>query len=117
MSFVFFPVLLAGMALSATSSADEGPAWAGLRVDATRIEGRILELSRFGRNPEGGVSRVAFSDADIQGRGYIVSLMEEAGLAVRIDEAGNILGRREGTERGLSGCPRTAGGHRGQDRG
>jgi N-carbamoyl-L-amino-acid hydrolase len=67
-----------------------------LRVNAKRIEMRILALSEFGKNPEGGVSRVAFSEADIQGRDYIMSLMREAGLTVKIDAAGNILGRREG---------------------
>jgi N-carbamoyl-L-amino-acid hydrolase len=69
-----------------------------LRVNAERIEQRIKELSEFGRNPEGGVSRVAFSEADVQGREYIMSLMREAGLAVRIDAAGNIIGRREGRD-------------------
>src|SRR5262245_38594215 len=67
-----------------------------LRVNATRIESHIRELSQFGKNPEGGVSRVAFSDADIQGRKYILSLMEQAGLKTRIDAAGNIIGRKEG---------------------
>jgi len=68
-----------------------------LRVNSMRIEQRILKLAEFGRNPEGGVSRVAFSEADIQGRNYAMSLMKEAGLKVRIDEAGNIIGRREGS--------------------
>jgi N-carbamoyl-L-amino-acid hydrolase len=70
-------------------------------VDAGRIEQRILELARFGANPEGGVSRVAFSDADIEGRRYVVFLMRAAGLDVRIDAAGNILGRRAGKAEGL----------------
>lgn len=69
-----------------------------LRVNAQRIEQRILRLSEFGKNPQGGVSRVAFSHADIQGRAYIMSLMREAGLTVRIDAAGNIIGRREGRD-------------------
>ena len=34
-------------------------------VNADRIQQHITELSKFGTNPEGGVSRVAFSDADI----------------------------------------------------
>ena len=67
-----------------------------LRVNTKRIEQRILALAEFGKNPQGGVSRVAFSEADIQGRTYVISLMREAGLTVRIDAAGNILGRREG---------------------
>jgi len=67
-----------------------------LRVNPARIEQRILKLGEFGKNPQGGVSRVAFSQADIEGRAYIVSLMKEAGLRVRIDAAGNIIGRRQG---------------------
>jgi N-carbamoyl-L-amino-acid hydrolase len=69
-----------------------------LRVDPERIELRIQELSEFGRNPDGSNGRVAFSDADVQGREYIMSLMREAGLAVRVDAAGNIIGRREGRD-------------------
>lgn len=37
-------------------------------VSAERMAERIEALSRFGANPEGGVSRVAFSEADIAGR-------------------------------------------------
>jgi len=76
-------------------SAKETP-FKELRINGKRLEQRILELSQFGKNDQGGVSRVAFSDADIQGRDYLLSLMKEAGLKIRIDEAGNIIGRREG---------------------
>ena len=100
LSSVLFLLALAGSVLSGPSAAEKTTGGT-LRVDAGRIEERILELARFGANPEGGVSRVAFGDADIEGRRYIVSLMEEAGLDVRIDEAGNILGHRAGTVDGL----------------
>src|SRR6059058_1079001 len=73
-----------------------GADWKNLRADAKRMEERIKELSEFGANREGGVSRVAFSDADVEGRKYIRSLMEKAGLKVRVDAAGNIIGHREG---------------------
>src|SRR5436309_13353106 len=73
-----------------------GADWKNFRADAKRIEERIQELSAFGANREGGVSRVAFSDADVEGRKYIRSLMEKAGLKVRVDAAGNIIGHREG---------------------
>ncbi len=69
-----------------------------LRVNAKRLEQRILALAEFGKNPFGGASRVAFSEADIQGRNYVISLMREAGLKVKIDAAGNIIGRREGRD-------------------
>src|SRR6266480_185987 len=72
--------------------------WKNFRADTTRMEKRIKELSAFGANREGGVSRVAFSDADVEGRKYIRSLMEKAGLKVRVDAAGNIIGHREGRD-------------------
>jgi N-carbamoyl-L-amino-acid hydrolase len=67
-------------------------------VNEARLQQRIVELSKFGANPEGGVSRVAFSEADIAGREYIKKLMQEAGLVVRVDTAGNIIGRRDGAD-------------------
>jgi N-carbamoyl-L-amino-acid hydrolase len=77
---------------TAANAADTGAP----SVDAVRIQQHITELSKFGANPQGGVSRIAYSDADIAGRDYIKNLMQDAGLVVRIDTAGNIIGRREG---------------------
>ncbi len=71
------------------------------RADAARLERRIGELGRFGANPGGGVSRVAFSGADITGREYVKGLMRGAGLEVRVDAAGNVIGRRPGTDPAL----------------
>ncbi|MEZ4586388.1 MAG: Zn-dependent hydrolase [Gemmatimonadales bacterium] len=75
--------------------------WNAWRVDGARVNRWLSELSRFGRNADGGVSRVGFTDADIEGRGYTMERMRAAGLEVEIDPAGNILGRREGTAPGL----------------
>lgn len=71
-------------------------------ASAERMESRIQALSQFGANPEGGVSRVAFSEADLEGRRYIMDLMKDAGLDVRVDTAGNIIGHRDGSESGLA---------------
>jgi beta-ureidopropionase / N-carbamoyl-L-amino-acid hydrolase len=70
-------------------------------ADSARVQEHLRALARFGANPEGGVSRVAFSDADVAGRGYVRQLMESVGLEVRIDAAGNLIGRREGVDRKL----------------
>jgi N-carbamoyl-L-amino-acid hydrolase len=72
-----------------------------LTVNSKRLQLRIEELAEFGKTPEGGVNRVAFSQEDIQSRRYILSLMEEAGLKTHIDEGGNIIGRLEGSEPSL----------------
>jgi beta-ureidopropionase / N-carbamoyl-L-amino-acid hydrolase len=92
---VTVPLLLGG-GDSPVPVADDAP-----RAIPSRLERRIEELARFGANPGGGVSRVAFSEADIAGREYIKQLMKGTGLEVRVDAAGNIIGRREGTNRAL----------------
>ena len=61
-----------------------------------RILERIQGLSAFGKNDLGGSSRVAFSQADLEGRQYMMGLMHQAGLDVQVDFAGNIIGRRKG---------------------
>jgi len=71
------------------------------RVNGKRIVDHLSALSQFGKNPQGGVSRVAFSEADRQGRDYVVGLMRAAGLDTVIDAAGNLVGRRAGTEPSL----------------
>lgn len=83
------------VALSAAAAEPEG--WRGLRVDGARVNRHLAELSRFGRNAQGGVSRVSFSPADIEGRRYVMDLTREAGLEVRVDPVGNILGRLAGS--------------------
>jgi beta-ureidopropionase / N-carbamoyl-L-amino-acid hydrolase len=72
-----------------------------LRVNGQRIHDHLKELSKFGANPQGGVSRIAYSGADLQGRHYAISLMKAAGLEVHIDTAGNIVGRRAGSDPSL----------------
>jgi N-carbamoyl-L-amino-acid hydrolase len=79
-------------------SLNAGHAAGEIEANADRLQQRITELGKFGANPKGGVSRVAFSPADVAGRDYIKKLMRDAGLAVRVDAAGNIIGRREGTD-------------------
>ncbi len=75
------------------------------RVDALALRQRIEALSVFGRPPGGtfadGVSRVAYSAADVAGRRYTIDLMRAAGLDPRVDPAGNIFGRRAGTDASL----------------
>jgi len=72
-----------------------------LRVNGERVNRHLSELSQFGRTPEGGTHRLAYSEADLQGREYAMKLMREAKLDVGIDAAGNIVGRRAGADQAL----------------
>jgi len=71
------------------------------RVRGERIGQHLQALSEFGRNPQGGVSRVAYGEADLQARQYTLQLMREAGLEVGTDLAGNLVGRRTGSDPSL----------------
>jgi N-carbamoyl-L-amino-acid hydrolase len=63
----------------------------------------IEKLSEFGRPPGSGfgagVTRIAFSEADKAARTWLIQQMRDAGLAVRVDAAGNIFGRRAGQQK------------------
>jgi N-carbamoyl-L-amino-acid hydrolase len=87
-----------GLALSVGAFAfPRFPPQSQLRVNGKRIMDHIHALAEFGKNPQGGVSRVAYSDADKQGREYVLGLLREAKLDVTVDAAGNLIGRRAGS--------------------
>jgi N-carbamoyl-L-amino-acid hydrolase len=67
-----------------------------MRIDKHRLEQSIEELGRIGQTPRGGLTRLALSDEDKRGRDWMVSRMREAGLAVTVDQMGNIFGQRAG---------------------
>jgi len=68
------------------------------RVNGDRLNRHLSELSRFGANPQGGVTRVAYSDAERQAREYALGLMRDAKLTPTIDAAGNIIASRPGRD-------------------
>lgn len=94
------PFVLLGLMPTAQSLAgareSKGPA--GWHVQSQRLQRTLEDLSVYGRNPDGGVTRLGFSEEDIAARKYVMDLMRQAGLEVRVDPAGNILGRRAGSE-------------------
>jgi beta-ureidopropionase / N-carbamoyl-L-amino-acid hydrolase len=79
-----------------------------LHVNPNRLATRIEALGAVGTIPGGGVSRLALTSEDRDGRDRVVGWMRELGLEVRIDGIGNVVGVRQGTE---SGPPVMAGSH------
>ena len=74
---------------------------AQLRVNDQRLMEHIFGLAEFGKNPQGGASRVAYSDADKHGREYVLQLLKAAPLEATIDAGGNLIGKRPGSEPNL----------------
>ncbi|WP_254525538.1 Zn-dependent hydrolase [Natrinema caseinilyticum] len=78
-------------------------------IDDGRFRERFDEFSRIGATDAGGVNRPSLSDENREARDTLVEWFREAGLEVRIDEMGNIFGRREG--RDPSAAPVVSGSH------
>jgi N-carbamoyl-L-amino-acid hydrolase len=67
-----------------------------IKVNEQRIEERIFELAKFGKDSSGKSYRVAFTTGDQEARTWFIGLMKNTGLDVSIDYAGNIIGKRKG---------------------
>ena len=65
-------------------------------VDRARLLADLERLARVGAAPSGGVSRLAYGDADVAARDVVRGWMRDAGLQVSVDTAGNSFGRRDG---------------------
>jgi allantoate deiminase len=68
--------------------------------DAARILERIETLARITEQTD-GLTRVYLSPQHAEANRRVGSWMREAGLAVHVDAAGNLVGRREGDRPGL----------------
>lgn len=87
---------LMGLSVFGSLLASNKKGAAGLSVNVQRIESRIFELAKFGRDESGHGYRVAYTKGDIEGRAWFMDLMKKAGLDPTIDVAGNIIGKRKG---------------------
>jgi N-carbamoyl-L-amino-acid hydrolase len=97
----FSSIMIGGLASSVLPQSRFSSQPQNLRVNGDRINAHLAALSEFGKNPQGGVSRVAYSDADRAARARVIEWMRDAKLEPRIDYAGNIIGRRAGQSTSL----------------
>jgi N-carbamoyl-L-amino-acid hydrolase len=72
-----------------------------LTVNTERLTAQLKKLSTFGMNEKGGNDRVAFSDYDVQARAYLTDYLEDLGLNVHTDAAGNLIAKRAGKQNAL----------------
>lgn len=71
---------------------------ASLRINANRLWQSLEEMAQRGAIPEGGVCRLALSDADKEGRDLFCAWLRDLGLEVQIDQVGNIFAIRPGSQ-------------------
>jgi len=69
-------------------------------IDAARLWSDLEAMAAI-TDPGRPWTRRSFSDRFLEGRDWLVAAFETEGLTVRLDPAGNLIGRLEGTEPGL----------------
>jgi N-carbamoyl-L-amino-acid hydrolase len=82
-------------------------------VDGERLWSSLMAMAEIGKSAGGGVRRLALSDEDRAARERLAGWLAGAGLAVRVDDVGNMYGRRpaEGAADGEEAAPVVFGSH------
>src|SRR5690625_3551907 len=65
-------------------------------INQTRLLESIDISSSIGETKNGGITRLALTEEDKQMRDIFIDWLEKENLQIRIDDFGNIYGRREG---------------------
>ncbi|MCU0463189.1 MAG: Zn-dependent hydrolase [Anaerolineae bacterium] len=65
---------------------------ADLRINPDRLRADFDDLSAIGATAEGGVTRLALSNEDLEARAWFANRIEDAGLVLRDDAIGNTSG-------------------------
>ena len=68
-------------------------------INPDRLLTNLHALAKIGATGDGGVSRVAFSEADMTARQWVAERFGEAGLDASIDPIGNVYGRSRSSHR------------------
>ena len=67
--------------------------------DVTRQIAQLVDwLGEFGKDSEGGVTRLLYTEEWIEAQKALEKVMQEDGLTTRYDEVGNLYGRLEGSQ-------------------
>ena len=67
------------------------------RVSADRLLSDLAALAAIGGRPDGGVDRVAGSEADRQARRWVAGALRATGCEVELDALGTVIGRPAGS--------------------
>ena len=74
---------------------------AAVTPNRARLLQTLDQMASIGLQADGSVCRRGFSPTDVQGRDQLAAWMKESGMQVRVDTAGNLIGRLEGQDPAL----------------
>src|SRR5687768_3755662 len=69
-----------------------------LTIQIDTLLAELDQLASYSSSPPPGVTRVLWSEADLEARAFIRELCDQAGLVVREDAVGNLFARWQGSE-------------------
>ncbi len=69
-----------------------------LVVNGDRLNSTLEKLAQIGKQPDNTIKRLAFSGEDLAARAQLSDWMSAAGMSVRTDAAGNVIGHYPGLE-------------------
>jgi N-carbamoyl-L-amino-acid hydrolase len=72
-----------------------------MRIDKERLKESFIAINRIGATPKGGVNRPALSEEDGMARDLYCEWLRRMPIEVRVDDAGNIYGFKDGSDRTL----------------
>ncbi|WP_084034742.1 Zn-dependent hydrolase [Anaerobacillus alkalilacustris] len=71
------------------------------QINQQRLWSSLQKLATFGASEnisEEGITRLSLQKEDLAARKYVIELMKEAGLSVKVDVVGNIIGSLKGVD-------------------
>ncbi len=71
---------------------------ANMKVDGDRLWDSLMQMARIGPGIAGGNNRQALTDEDAEGRRLFQAWAEAAGMAMTVDQMGNMFFRHEGAQ-------------------
>ncbi|WP_092074385.1 Zn-dependent hydrolase [Dendrosporobacter quercicolus] len=70
-------------------------------IDILAVQAHIKKLAELGQTPDGGTSRLSYSEAWQQAQDFVSGLMQAAGMTVERDAFGNLIGTCRGQNQSL----------------
>ncbi|EPZ45707.1 M20 family metallo-hydrolase [Alicyclobacillus acidoterrestris] len=67
-----------------------------MQIQSERLRRHFVQLAEYGKIGETGVCRPTLSNVEKEAFAVVSEWMREAGMTVRIDDCGNLIGRKEG---------------------
>ncbi|MFS0557106.1 Zn-dependent hydrolase [Brevibacillus sp. 179-C9.3 HS] len=65
-------------------------------INSDRLWDRLEQLGNIGKQEAGGITRLSFTPEERAAKDLVAGFMKEAGLCVREDAVGNLIGRKDG---------------------